>query len=100
MNDPLNVMRTEALAKLADRLVQLTPGAPAVHVSNGRWMFMVHRYDDGFTCLRLYLEENYRFDIPMVNRRDIGRFFADPLDFVNFILGDPSDKFVLEATDL
>ncbi len=99
MNGDQVTRKTQALARLAEDLVALPVGAPAQHCCNARWWFFVHRYEDGFTVLRDY-ELGPEWGVPFASPRDIGRFFADPLDFVNFILGDPSPRFVLEATDL
>ncbi len=93
--------RVAALAKLAEDLCALPPGARRQRAQNGLWRFDVHRYEDGWTVFRIYGDGvSYRHSIPITSRRDIGRFFADPLDFINFIMGDPSPRFALEAQDL
>jgi hypothetical protein len=99
MNGPQeNETRTQALARLAERLCGLEPGAPAFTASTHRWVFEVHRYRDGWTILRTYRYGSER-EIPFAQKNDLGRFFAEPLDLINFVLGDPMNQHVLEAPE-
>lgn len=61
----------------------------------------VHKYRDGWTVLwRFAMPGEKVCGKPLCGPRDIGRHFRDPVDFGNFILGDKSERFVLEAQDL
>ena len=94
--------RTEHLVKLAENLCAMPVGAPVKLCCTGEWMFWLHRYEDGFmvlwaSCVRTHLVKRCP---PRPSPTDIGRFFRDPLDFVSFILGDPSYRFVLESPEI